>query len=225
MKEDKYNVRISFDHGNEIRLDLKGSGRVHIKPGYDYFFENAPMQFINYLVQLRRLGVTYKITSDKRGCYQTFNLASYFSNDPYHKLGAVRKEKQVTLSEFTRKEKEEQEEVEVIDTTEGSEEDIVDGTITIDESELVPLKETTEEPEAENEEVATEPEKEEGVEDTPEEEEIPEESAVEEEPVDIESLSKPDLLAYARKLEVEGVEDYWTKKEIKEAIYKLSDKK
>ena len=64
MKEDKYSVRLFFSHGNSIVLQLKGCGSLTIKPGHDYFFENAPMKFINYLAQLRRLGVTYKITQE-----------------------------------------------------------------------------------------------------------------------------------------------------------------
>lgn len=127
MKEKTYTVRLSFDHGNKILIDLRGCGSIYIKPGNDYFFENAPMQFINYLVQLKRAGVTYKITKDKRGCYQTFNLSNYFNNDPYHNLTAIRKKDEVDLSVFTRKAKEKSRE-EVIQDLVDSEDVILDET-------------------------------------------------------------------------------------------------
>lgn len=77
-KNDKtYGVRISVDLGNAITLELKGAGRAHIIPNKDYYFENAPIEFINYITQLRKLGLTYKITPDKKGCFQTYDLKNY----------------------------------------------------------------------------------------------------------------------------------------------------
>lgn len=77
-KEDKlYGVRISFDFGNPITLELKGAGRVQIIPRKDYFFENAPIEFINYLAQLKGFGVSYRITTDKKGCFNTLDLKNY----------------------------------------------------------------------------------------------------------------------------------------------------
>lgn len=93
MKEATYNVRVTFVHGNGITLDCRGCGQIYLKPNKDYFFENAPLKFINYLAQLKRLGITYKITADKRGCYQTFNLLQYTSADPFSAVRRIRSNK------------------------------------------------------------------------------------------------------------------------------------
>lgn len=90
MKADSYKVRVTFKHGNAMSLDLKGCGSIYIEPNKDYFFENAPMQFINYLAQLRRLGVTYRLTNDKKGCYMTIDLSGYQTNEPKTILGQLR---------------------------------------------------------------------------------------------------------------------------------------
>lgn len=89
--EKTYGVRISFNHGNDINLDLKGCGLLNIRPSKDYYFINAPIEFTTYLAQLRRLGITYKITNDKKGCYQTIDLTSYFKNDAREILKNFRK--------------------------------------------------------------------------------------------------------------------------------------
>ena len=89
--EKTYNIRISFNHGNDITLDLKGCGLLHIKPGKDYYFINAPIEFTNYLAQLRRLGITYKMTPDRKGCFQTIDLTMYNKNDAREILKNLRK--------------------------------------------------------------------------------------------------------------------------------------
>lgn len=90
MKADSHKVRVTFQHGNAMSLDLKGCGSIYIEPYKEYFFENAPMQFINYLAQLRRLGVTYRLTNDKKGCYMTIDLTGYQTNEPKTILGQLR---------------------------------------------------------------------------------------------------------------------------------------
>ncbi len=91
MTDKTYGVRISFNHGNAINIELKGCGQKYIKPGKDYYFEEAPIGFINYLVQLRRVGVTYRITSDKKGCYETINLHDYDKFNSRSIMGKLRK--------------------------------------------------------------------------------------------------------------------------------------
>ena len=91
MTDKTYGVRISFNHGNAINIELKGCGQKYIKPGKDYYFEEAPIGFINYLVQLRRVGVTYKITNDKKGCYETINLHDYDKFNSRSIMGKLRK--------------------------------------------------------------------------------------------------------------------------------------
>lgn len=91
MTDKTYGVRISFNHGNAINIELKGCGQKYIKPGKDYYFEEAPIGFINYLVQLKRVGVTYKITSNKKGCYETINLHDYDKFNSRNIMGKLRK--------------------------------------------------------------------------------------------------------------------------------------
>ena len=92
MEDRVYNVRIHFNHGNAMNLDLKGCGTLYIKPGKDYYFINAPINFINYLAQLKRCGVTYEITENKRGCYQEIDLSIYNINDPRYLVSLFRKD-------------------------------------------------------------------------------------------------------------------------------------
>lgn len=211
MREDKHNVRVTFKHGNAITVDAKGCGQIYLEPNHDYFFENAPMQFINYLPQLKRLGVTYKLTNDKRGCYQTFNLACYYANNPYTMLQGLRSNKSAdAIVHETEEPIQEVEEAVITDETPASilgndklEEATKEDEVTETKETIVEDNKTTETEVTEsNEEVqATETE----------------EST---EPVDIETLSKPNLISYAKKLGLTEVTDYWTKKEIKEAITK-----
>lgn len=217
MKQSVYSVRVTFKHGNGITLDCKGCGSIYIKPGHDYFFENAPMQFINYLPQLRRLGVTYRITNDKRGCYQTFNLINYSKNDPFKSLSKVRSnfasDYQKTEVEEVSTEPEEsttnitnpetvQEPMTLDTVTEQKDEEVTNSestTVTMDDhvkADPQPTEETTESDDTISE--VTEPQSEPAK--------------------DITTMSKPDLIAYAQELGLTQVTDYWTKKEIREAI-------
>lgn len=214
MKEDKYNVRVTFHHDNGITIDGKGCGQIYLAPNHDYFFENAPMQFINYLPQLRRLGVTYKITNDKRGCYQTYNLACYFNHNPYELLGQLRSNKAPIVPDDV-------EEEEIINNDEQTEEETSEGTTNIiDNDDSNDIDEGTNEntsnnitdvetPDDSNDETSTNVET------------SNEESTDIEEKVDIESMSKPELIDYAHKLGLSDVGEINTKKEIKELINNL----
>lgn len=232
MKEDRYNVRISFNHGNSIYLECQGCGKINIIPGYDYFFQNSPIAFINYLPQLRRLGVTYKITNDKRGCYQTFDLSNYFENDPFHSLS--NKEVKTTVEDIGAVLKRRQEEVpdnkEVVissDTT-GSLDDIPKTLLTnlepvinnvesittsseVTEETTNPVVEQTND--VQTDEVITEPK---------EEETTTEQVTVSK--IDLDNMpSKPDLLNQALSLGL-TVNNAWSKRDLAEAInQKLSE--
>lgn len=231
MNEDKYNVRITFKHGNAITLDCKGCGQVYLAPNHDYFFENAPMQFINYLPQLKRLGVSYRIINDKRGCYQTFNLSNYFANDPFKLMGQLRSTRTNVATPIVEEVKEEEiieepvietpvtQTVEIPDvvkeppvkTTEDTDlkEDQNEGTPETTQEDL--KEDPTPVVSSEPEQVSQEDLKEDPVVETPEE-------------IDIEHMSKPKLIEYAKNLGLTQVTDYWTKKEIREAITnKLSE--
>lgn len=91
MNDKLYNVRVSFHNGNPITLELKACGNLYIIPGREYYFENAPINFINYLAQLSRCGISYQITPNKRGCYYTMDLTGYNNGDPRYTISRLRK--------------------------------------------------------------------------------------------------------------------------------------
>lgn len=99
MEDRTYDIRMHFNHGNAINLDLKGCGTLYIKPGKDYYFINAPINFINYLAQLKRVGVSYEISKDKRGCYQEIDLRFYNVNDPRYLATLLRSGNQKVVKE------------------------------------------------------------------------------------------------------------------------------
>lgn len=222
----KYNVRITFINGNGITLDCKGCGQIWLEPNHDYFFENSPIKFINYLAQLRRVGITYKITEDKRGCYQTFDLSRYESGNPRNIISKLRSSRPISNK--------------------------VEKTPVVEEHEESTTPEITDEPPVTTEAPRGAPEVPEVVEtpevNTPDNEELlddqtnneltqedgttenndletTEEKPVSEEQVDLDSLSKKDLIEYAHSLGLTEISDIYTKKEIKEAINKLQEDK
>lgn len=221
MKEDKHNVRVTFIHGNGINIDAKGCGQIYLVPNHDYFFENAPMQFINYLAQLKRLGITYRLTNDKRGCYQTFNLIGYYANDPFTNLNKLRTNKaasNVVVHDLPEQEVFKKEEPVIPDETPSS---ILGNDDSSEELKEVFSGNVESTPKDDTEQTADDSTEE--VTDNTDEEITDEESTTESEPVDIERLSKPELIKYAHDLGLSSVTDYWTKKEIKEAITKASN--
>lgn len=208
-KVDNYKVRIKFEHGNAMSLDLKGCGSIYIEPHKDYFFENAPMQFINYLAQLRRLGVTYRLTDDKKGCYMTIDLSGYQTNEPKTVLGKLRSNLVQSDTQIVRYNT-----VKDSDVDESTVEDLIPAGTFKNETEEITLKgidmlsETTPEEITEVEEVT-------------EENNEPEEAEPKIEILSnskLEELNKTKLIDYAHSLGLEEVSDLMTKKEIREAI-------
>lgn len=209
-KSDSYKVRIKFNHGNAMSLDLKGCGSIYIEPNKDYFFENAPMQFINYLAQLRRLGITYRLTDDKKGCYMTIDLSGYQTNEPKTILGKLRSnlvqsDKPIIRYNSTKDSNVDESVAEDLIPA-GTFKDEVEE-ITLKNIDLVPKVEEPVQEESKPEEVTDESEPE----STEPQIEVLSKSQLEE-------LNKTKLIDYAKSLGLEEVSDLMTKKDIREAI-------
>lgn len=220
----KYNVRITFINGNGITLDCKGCGQIWLEPNHDYFFENSPIKFINYLAQLRRVGITYKITEDKRGCYQTFDLSRYESGNPRNIISKLRSSRPVSNKV------KESPVVEKPTTPEITDEPPVTTEAPKGAPEVPEVFETPEVNTPDNEELLddqtnNELTQEDGTTTENNDSETTEEKPVSEEQVDLDSLSKKDLIEYAHSLGLTEISDIYTKKEIKEAINKLQEAK
>lgn len=228
--EKTYGVRISFNHGNDINLDLKGCGLLNIRPGKDYYFINAPIEFTTYLAQLRRLGITYKITNDKKGCYQTIDLTAYFKNDAREILKNFRKTNIINednyLNEETKKAKKinKHEEKKVVLS---SDDLIKTKEVIVEEPKELGLPEETKNEEVNNYitqvqsgntdnsiEVTSDIQ----IEEVKEEETVEEPKIYSEE--ELNKMSKNALLEVARSYNIEEVSEINTKKEIREAILK-----
>lgn len=210
----KYNVRITFINGNGITLDCKGCGQIWLEPNHDYFFENSPIKFINYLAQLRRVGITYKITEDKRGCYQTFDLSRYESGNPRNIISKLRSSRPISNKVEKTPVVEEHEEP---TTSEIIDEPPVTTEAPKGAPEVPEVVETPEVNTPDNEELLDDQ--------TNNDPETTEEKPVSAEQVDLDSLSKKDLIEYAHSLGLTEISDIYTKKEIKEAINKLQEAK
>lgn len=219
MDDKLYNVRVHFDYVNPLTLELKGCGFLYITPGKDYFFINSPMNFINYLVQLKDLGITYEITNNKKGCYQEVDLLYYNVTDPRYIMAKIRKDLKPEPEEVKKENKREEMKV-VLSSDDG---------ITVEKEPVVDIKEPiaiSEEPPV-VEEIPTEPET------TPvvEEPNETEGSVTEEENVPVvytaeklNKLGKPKLLEIVSELGLENLSDINTKKELKDAILAAQEK-
>lgn len=214
-KVDSHQVRVKFVHGNAISLDLRGCGSIYLEPNREYFFENAPMAFINYLTQLRRVGITYRLTNDKKGCYMTLDLTGYLTNEPKTILGQLRSNLVQQPPRIVRHKGIKDRAVD-----DSTVEDLIPkgtfteeiNTIEIDTSSIVDeSKETITEPIKENESTdiettltteGNEPKKEE-IKITAEE---------------VDTLNKTKLIELATSLEIPNVSEIWTKKELRTAI-------
>ena len=207
MEDRVYNVRVSFVHGNAITLDLKGCGSLYIKPYKDYFFTNCPINFINYLTQLRRMGITYTMTDNKKGCYQEIDLSHYNLTDPRYIIANLRKAN-IKDVEPVKVEEPKEEPTIVLSSDDNIEVDPV----------VVKMAEDIKEAQ---EEIIEEP-VEEIIEETEESIEEVESEEVEELVTYTESqltkMGKTDLLDIAAKLGLDNISDINTKKEIREAI-------
>lgn len=208
MEDRVYNVRIHFNHGNAMNLDLKGCGTLYIKPGKDYYFINAPINFINYLAQLKRCGVTYEITENKRGCYQEIDLSIYNINDPRYLVSLFRKD----ISQKKVKEVKEPEPRHVVLSS--------DDKLIVNDNKKINEVEKVEE----KQEVPAIPPMEINIDPT-NDNEVPKSEEVKEEDnnkiytdSELQKFGKVKLLEIANNLGLENISDINTKKEIREAI-------
>ena len=210
MEEDKlYGVRIHVGTGNAFTLDLRGAGSVYLEPGREYYFENTPINFINRLVELKKIGITYKIDSNRKGCYKTINMINYDVVAARSLLSKIKglydvepKKEEPVVEEVVEEVPVVEPEVveEVIEATPEVVEEVAEEVI--DET----SEEVVEDEVVEEEVVEAEPE-------VAESEEIEVPSVKE-----IEGMSKPKLLELAASLGIDSVSEINTKKEIKNAI-------
>ena len=230
MKADSHKVRVKFQHGNAMSLDLKGCGSIYIEPNKEYFFENAPMQFINYLAQLRRLGITYRLTNDKKGCYMTIDLSGYQTNEPKTILGQLRSNLVSQPPKITRHATLRDSEVD-----ESTVEDLIpEGTFSEEIKEVTIPEALTPSVETSNTDITNQLTKEDLEDDsivTPEapvveddkKSETPEVKEETKEPIteeQLEGMNKTKLIETAKSLGLDEVSEIWTKKELRSAILK-----
>lgn len=217
MEDRTYNVRISTEKiVNPFDLDLRGCGQLHIVPGREYFFENAPINFINYVVQLAMMNITYRLTDDKNGCYYTVDLTDYNKMDPNYIMSKIRKMENPIIKEPVKKEKPSK-------VVLSSDDLVPREDIKIDEAEKelnnliakdlakeeTPIPETIPEIVEENNEVI---------------EEIKAEDLPKYTDSELSKLGKVKLLEIASLLGLENISDINTKKEIREAIIAKQEK-
>lgn len=216
MNEDKYNVRVHCNGANPFDIDLRGYGSFYVKPGNDYYFTNAPMSFINYLVQLKNLGITYEITNNNKGCLYETDLTFYRSADPRYVMAGLRKQM------IKKEEKVEETREVVLSSTDGID---VEPVKVEDPRNVQPV--LPQEPV----EINALPTEQTGEEITQSEEpieEVKEEEKIEEElpkytDEQLQKFGKVKLLEIAHALGLESVSDINTKKEIREAILKAQE--
>lgn len=211
-QEDKlYGVRVYVGTGNALTLDLRGAGSVYLEPKKFYYFENTPINFINRLVELGKIGITYQISKDRKGCFKTINMINY-------DVVAARSLLSKIKGLYETKEEVKDLEPEAIEEAEIQEPETIEET---------PIEEVAEEVEEETVEDIVEEAVEEAVEETVDEvvdevvdEEV--EEATEEVAIpsikEINDMSKPKLLELAVSLGIDSVSEINTKKEIRSAI-------
>lgn len=213
MKEDKHSIRVTFDHDNGMSLDLKSCGTLYLEPHKEYFFENAPIKFIDYLTQLKRLGVTYRLTKDKKGCYRTIDLTHYLDNSIGNVMSSFRHNYQPTNEvpqEIVRDIKGPITEAleaddELIPPVQNVQEVTLNTVPVINNDSVEPLlgQLSMDDITSENDE---------------KQEDTNSNTQKTEEVIDIETVGKPKLIEYAHSLGLTEVSDTWTKKEIREEI-------
>lgn len=235
-RDARYNVRVTFINGNSITLDCHGCGQIYIEPNHDYFFEQAPIKFINYLAQLRRVGITYKITEDKRGCYRTFNLLKYEANDVGNMISKMRANR-VSAKPLVEKESisevDEVEEIPPVEEPPKGAPELPSAVTNHPDDEVPTPDDTNHNPDDESDE-GNKPEEPTGVtegttegstEDTESKESETNEPEAESTPEitdeEIEAMNKKELIEYAHSLGLSEMSDIYTKKEIKAEIQKV----
>lgn len=219
MKEDRtYNIRFSCGLLNAWDFDLRGAGHLYVQPGKDYFLENCPKSLLDRVVGLvSAMNVTYKLTDNKKGCFETVNCINYSINDPKSLLGRLRTNK-VAIEEPTEPEVvEEVVEPEAIDSDGNTAEDFTGESVTpevIEESVESEAEALTEEPATEVVEEDAEVVEEISSDDSVESDEAVEVTVTKKE---LESMSKPKLEEIATSLGIESVQTK-TKKILKSEI-------
>lgn len=211
-----YNIRMHFNHGNAINLELKGCGTLYIKPGKDYFFTNAPINFVNYLAQLRRLGVTYEMTDNKKGCYQTIDLRYYNISDPRYIMANLRKP--IEVKQETKKTPKE-EKVHVVLSSDDNIKVVNKETVESEGISVTELFSTI--PSVEETNNKETPETNDLVIEEPQKAEVENKIYSEDE---LSKMGKTKLLEIAQGLGIESVSNINTKKEIREAIIATQNK-
>lgn len=224
MKEETYTLRVKTDLENAISIDLKGCGQLYIEPRKEYFFENAPIQFIEYVASLKVLNVSYKLTKDKKGCYKTIDLTNYNLGNPL--LAAMNFRGGYTPQINTIPT------VPVYETKGDRNDDIPDlipaDTFSGEPNELNIDIKTTEVPEGQmsiddftdGEDEGIKPE-DTTTQDTPEQEPVQDDVPVEKlSDAELEDMSKANLIEYAHSIGLDKVSDILTKKEIRVEIKK-----
>lgn len=227
MKEDKlYGVRMFAGVGNAQTLDLRGAGSLYIEPNKYYYFENTPISFINRLVELKKINITYEITDNRKGCYRTIDMSKYEVRTAREVLSDI---KGLYETKADKKAKVEDKEVEVVETIEFVPEEPVK--VETEEIENVVIPEVTDEGEilVNKEDILSDEEVAELSEDDVitldgEATIVDEDEEVEDVKIEIPSeaqlnkMSKQDLLDLAYGLGISEVSDINTKREIRNAI-------
>ena len=197
MKEDrKFNIRFSSGLTNPWDFDLRGAGHLYVQPGKEYFLENCPKSLLDVVISyVGAMNVTYQLTDNKKGCFQTINCINYDINDPRSLLGRLRTNR---IEESEPEVVTEPEVVEEVTEPEVTEESVVE-----ESTEPEVVEEATEEV----------------VEEVPED--IVEDATPEVSKEEIEGMSKPQLEELAESLGIESGQTKTKKKLKAEIIEKL----
>ena len=220
MKEDRrYDIRFSSGLSNPWDFDLRGAGHLYVLPGKEYFLEKCPKSLLDVVISyVSAMNVSYRLTKDKKGCFQTVNCINYDINDPRSLLGKLRTNKIEEVKET--EDVSEVEEPEVVEVEEPTDEvDEVTETDDVKAVEEPEVEESTDEVEEPTDEVE-EPTKE-VEESTDEVESVEEDSTPEVTLEEVEGMSKPKLEELATSLGIESVQTKTKKKLKSEIINKL----
>ena len=221
MDDKRYSVRVStFKAINPFTIDLRGCGQLYIVPRREYFFINAPINFINYIAQLATMHISYRLTTDSNGCYYTVDLMDYFKNDPTYIMGKIRRHESPIIKEPEVKKEPESTVVIASDDFVPRDEKVADGTAEAELDKMI-AEDLQKEQEVEITEPVAEVKPEEPV------EEVIEENTSEEPKVyteaELSRLGKVKLLEISASLGLD-YSDINTKKEIRDGILEAQNK-
>ena len=221
MDDRTYNVRLSAQEIiNPFTIELKGCGSLQLIPGCDYYFTNAPINFIDYVVQLAPMNVKYSLTEKRDGCLYVIDLRDYNAHEPRYVVSRYRKLTNITGNENP-----------VIST--GDEKVVV-----LSSDDITPREEVSSE-EAELNKMIAEDQKADAVTEVIQEPEVQEKTIVEpvseevaeEKPTEPKVYSEDELSKFSKAMLLEISADYNldcsdinTKKEIRDAIIAAQNK-